>query len=360
MGRFEALLTLWLRPWACLFVILISTSVSSAQTDDADWLRWSPPPECPPKSHIIGRINDWLGGPPKNDNLRVEANLHWNEERWEVVVNVAFDGHAGTRAVAVTDCSEAADFVAVAVVLAIDPALAESLRVPAGESALRPEEGKTERSVHTAVDAEGPQEKVAPLRAETAREGKQKTKPEMGDTSPERTNWAPHLRFSGIGSWGALPGPRLGAAAALGIDWRRWSFSLGIDWFPRATTQVKEADASVDFSLLSGRLTIAYLLLGPKFQIGPAISFQAGMFRAEQEGGQLGRIDELWLSLDAGALTTLNVLPFLKMTAALQLEVPLTYPHFVLTDGTHVHQVQVGGSCQLGAQFSLDVVKGTP
>lgn len=359
MGRVEALLTLWLRPWACLFVTLISTSVSSAQTDAA-WLHWSPPPECPPKSHITGRIDDWLGGAPKNDNLRVEAALHWNEERWEVVVNVAFDGHTGTRAVAVTDCSEAAEFVAVAVVLAIDPALVESLQVPAGEAAVRPEEGNTERSVHTAVDAEGSQEKVAPLRAETAREGTRTTKPDLGDTGPERTNWAPHLRFLGIGSWGALPGPRLGAAAALGIEWGRWSISLGVDWFPAVTTQVKEADASVDFSLLSGRLTIAYLLLGPTFQIGPAVSFQAGMFRAEQEGGLLGRVDELWLSLDAGALATLDVLPFLKMTAALQLEVPLTYPHFVLTDGTHVHQVHVGGSCQLGAQFSLDIVKGTP
>ena len=285
MDRMKALLTLWLRPTACLLLVLISTSVSGAPiNDDAAWLEWSPPPECPPKSHIVQRVNEWLDGVPRRNDVKVETNLSWHEGRWNVVVDVAFDGHIGTRAVAVADCSEAADFVAIAVVLAIDPARTDVFQIPGDGSAggTVDVEPSSEPSARTTLERGHAEPAEGLLRREVATEAQGRPRKKIAEGRPAG-GLRPHLTFLGLGSWGALPGPRPGVAAAIGVDLGHWSISLGADWFPAMKTSVPEANTSLDFSLLSGRLTAAYLLLGPRFNIGPAVSFQAGAFRVKQE-----------------------------------------------------------------------------
>src|SRR5688572_574339 len=122
----------------------------------ANWLSWSPPPECPTQEYIEGRITEWLGGElPASAELEVSARLTWVDSgRWEVQVLARLNGREGLRHITVQRCSEAADFVALAVVLAVNPdfAPADGIEAP---TAAPPADAD-------AISPFGPSEPVAP------------------------------------------------------------------------------------------------------------------------------------------------------------------------------------------------------
>src|SRR5690606_36197462 len=112
-----------------LFARLLGLPLIWPQIADAQepgWLSWTAPPECPSAHDIEQRVGAWLGGAPSRaSDLTVETALRWTEQKWEVTVDITLAGHSGTRRILVDTCQDAADFVAVAVVLAVDPARAE-------------------------------------------------------------------------------------------------------------------------------------------------------------------------------------------------------------------------------------------
>ncbi|HEU5075071.1 MAG TPA: hypothetical protein VFU02_12865 [Polyangiaceae bacterium] len=319
-----------------------------ADAEPTAWLDWSPPPECPSAADIERRVVEWLGGPfPTGTDIVVRTELAWNGARWEVTVEVAFGDQSGTRRISVRDCQEAADFVAVAVALAVDPSVAEKVdpRRPDAADA----EPARESAVSDSASRAAPEAQPASERAEEPHATRAVPRAAVPARSPVR----PHLSVSAEGATGVLPGPALGLGVAAGGDIGRLVVSLGGHWLPPASTTPEQALAPIDFSLLSGSLRAAYLFLGPKARVGPSVGLEAGAIQAKQLHSENPRVIEPWVALASGMLGLVQLTKYLSVFGELALEFPMTRPTFVLSDASVVHRVGVGGRAALGLRFSL-------
>lgn len=312
------------------------------------WLEWSPPPECPSARDIERRVAEWLGGPlPTNTNIVVRTELAWNGARWEVSVEVAFDGESGVRRVSVRDCQEAADFVAVAVALAVDPSVAEKADLT------QPDAAEAE-PVHGSADDDAASRATLEVHPATERAAEpEATRAVAHAPTPERSLVRPHLSVSAEGATGVLPGPALGLGVAAGGDIGRLALSLGGRWLPPNSTTPEQALAPIDFSLLSGGVRAAYWFLGPKARLGPSVGLDAGAIQAEQLHSDNERVTEPWVALTSGILGLVQLTSYLSIFSELEVALPLTRPTFVLNDASTVHRVGVGARAALGLRFSL-------
>ena len=323
-------------------VVLVLSPVS-ARADASSWLGWVAPPECPNAQDIEQRLEGLLGGvAPAAPRLRAQTALRWTGERWEVSVDLRVDGHSGRRQVAVYTCSEAADFVAVAVALAVDPTLAEPVAIaPSGlEMPL----------------IEPPE--VEPAEAESAPPAVAKSAPERGTPArrPAARGWTARPHLSGALDFGVrvLPEPRLGPALAVGVDLERLTVSLGGRWLPAATIASERAVAPLEFSLIDARLLVAYRFLGPTAQMGPILSLNGGVIYAEQQTPGAELVREPWAALGAGVMGALAVHSNLAIFGEFEVSLPLTQPRFVLSDGSEIHRVNYGFRSQVGARIFFE------
>lgn len=60
------------------------------------------------------------------------------------------------------------------------------------------------------------------------------------------------------------------------------------------------------------------------------------------------RTTEPYFALGGGVRGDLQLAPFASAVASIGLIVPVTQPRFILSDGTLIHQPQLGGSATLG------------
>ena len=310
----------------------------NARAEPTAWLSWAAPPECPTAQDIEQRVDGLLGGAlPESLDLAAQTSLSWTGGRWEVSVNLRVDGHSGRRQVAVSTCSEAAEFVAVAVALALEPTLA-------GTVATAPSEQETHRE---SLEVEPAEAEGAPPVAKLAPERAAPVRPAAARSWTAR----PHLSGALDLGVGVLPEPRLGPALALGVDLERLTVSLGGRWLPAATTASARAVAPLEFSLLDARLLIAYRFLGPNVQIGPILSLNGGVIYAEQQTPGAELVREPWAALGAGVMGGLAVHSKVRVFSEFEVGLPLTRPRFVLSDGSEIHRVRYGVRAQLGARI---------
>ena len=336
-----------LRLLGATFALGMSLS-ASAGAQPAPWLDWSPPPECPSAADIERRVAEWLGGPfPTDADIAVRTALTWNGALWEVAVEISFGDQSGTRQVAVRDCQEAADFVAVAVALAVDPSLAAQT------------ETQTPDAVESKPELDASREaKVEPVRPVEQASGSNAAKPSATLVRPSAAPdsalpFRPHVSVAAEGAAGVLPEPALGIDAAVGGDIGRLSLSLGARWLPPASTAPERAAAPIEFSLLGGRVDAAYLFFGPEARVGPSVAVDAGAIQAQQLRAGGDRVVEPWVSLAAGVLGLAALGAHVSVFGEVEVEVPLTRPTFVLSDESVVHRVGVGARAALGLRFSF-------
>ena len=319
-------------------------SPATAQAEATSWLAWSPPPECPTALDIERRVTQWLGGAlPSDADLSVRTALAWNGERWEVTVEIAFEGESGQREVAVRDCQEAADFVAITVALAVDPSLAEKVN-PSAPGAPATEPGTSHAAAEPPDEPPEPAPLPAPPPAATG---------VPSSAANERSPFRPYASASAEAATGVLPEPALGLGIAVGGDVGRLSLSLGTRWFPATSTHPEQAVAPIEFSLLGARLRGAYLFFGPEARVGPSVAVDAGAIQAKQLRSGDERVVEPWISLGAGALGLVALGTYVSVFGEFEAEVPLTRPTFVLNDESVVHQVGLGARAALGLRFSF-------
>ncbi|HXS16231.1 MAG TPA: hypothetical protein VN764_03530, partial [Polyangiaceae bacterium] len=251
---------------------LVSTS---ARAQSQNWLDWRAPPECPPASVVEARVSEWLGGSLKEpDQLAVQADLSWNQPSWQVTVDITYQGHHGRRQVIVNSCQDAADFVAVAVVLTVDPALAQQI---------------PEASAATLENASGDPEMRASEPAAPTPEPSSSDAPEepKGTAVAAPSKRAPrvrgHVTLEAEGAYGPLPGLRPGVALGMGIEVERHVLMLSARFLPGMNVEPSQAVAPISFGLLAGRLSWAYLFLRGNVSAGPLLSLSAGAIRTKQE-----------------------------------------------------------------------------
>src|SRR5690606_1193802 len=192
--------------WRALMLAMFWSVSASA---DPTWLDWQAPPECPMASDIERRVSQWLGGPVPNDSdMAVRTALIWNGERWDVTVEIAFGDERGTRQVGVQDCQEAADFVAVAVALALDPSLAGEMNQGAPEPA--PEASERDSTPEALATPS-----AVPARSPTPRARSERTQPPRGVASNAQRPFRPHASITAEGGEGVLPDPALGLSPSV-------------------------------------------------------------------------------------------------------------------------------------------------
>ncbi len=303
----------------------------SAFGESATWLTWRSRAECPTAADIERRVTELLGGEMQREGeLRVQAQAEPGGEGWDVAVDVTFGGHTGQRRVTVSSCEQAADFVAVAVVLAVQPALSRG----------------TSDGVQQHPTAEQKPAAGKPARATSTRESQPLEPNAQGRRAPRI-----HVQVAGEGSVQPLPGPAFGAHAGFGVSWGPVAFGAGGRWLPQRTVTPREAVAPIDFSLLSARVTGAYSWQFSGVSLGPVIAAEGGAVFTSQAGETARKTQQPWFGVAGGGIVVLALAPLVSLFAEVEVTLPLTQPRFELNDGTRVHDVGLGGRAAVGARF---------
>jgi hypothetical protein len=319
-----------------------------------NWLSWSPPPECPTQEYIEGRIREWLGGGlPASAQLEVSARLTWVDSgRWDVHVLARLNGREGLRHITVEHCSEAADFVALAVVLAVNPDFAPP---PVSDSS-----SAAPRTDAAALSPFGSSSAEEPGVAEPAvTEPAQRRLTALGPAaSPKKVPLFLSFGVRGELDLGTFPTARGGLAIDGAVSWPHWFLSLSGALYPAVEEELAGASGPIAFSLLVGRARGCYLFGRSSVRLGPCLSAELGAMQAGQTSGHVEppAATELWSAVAAGLQGQVAVLPWLAPFATLDAAFPLTRPRFVLEDGTLVHQPSVVAlACAVGIRFFLHV-----
>jgi hypothetical protein len=310
--------------------------------EEPAWLVWKAPPECPTAERIAETLEQWLKRPLERDEAQVTAAVRASDAGWDVTVLVVQRELEGERSVRTRTCSEAADFVALSVALAIDPRLVGSLPEPAptgepppAESSQEAEKAASDESDgKSTVVAERPQSEAAVV-PDTAREtppAKRELPREQGVESGFRA----HAQLSGVFDLLALPSPRLGVGGQIGLQVSRFTVSGGARWLPPRTEPVPAAVSDVEFSLLTGRARVGYSFPFGDVELEPFVEAELGRTFAESPRYSSSA---RWLALGAGAQATWLATSVLEPYAAIGALFPLERPTFVLSGGTEVHEV---------------------
>lgn len=313
---------------------------------DAEWLVWSPPPECPGPAFVRERVRSWLGGRlPDPGALEARGHVQWSGEEWEIVVTLRVGEAEGERRVRVATCGDAAEFLAVAIVLAVDPERAVDF----------PHAVEAEAGREPAL--EGDEEPVPPAERQPPLPPSPPVAPPAEVPSPtppvlgrQRTPWRWLLGASVEGALGALPAFQIGPAAELGIQRGPFVLTVGGRYLPPVTQRPDGAVAPISYSLAAGRLGACALGDLEFVEVGPCAAMSVGALWTDQPPP--GSISETvpWVDVQVGAMAR-----FFGPSVAVQLggglSVPVTQPEFVVSSGETVHQPGPGLVLDLGVEF---------
>jgi hypothetical protein len=319
---------------------LFATYSPAARADEPAWLTWQAPPECPPGEHIARTLEGWLGRPFGAEEARVTAAVSASVAGWDVNVVVAQHELRGERTLRTRTCIEAADFVALSVALAVDPALEASLPAPSAsneqEQHNAPPSQPTDAQKPKESNASEPTSEAAPANEAAPQDALPAERARRAPEPPANVSW--HLQAGASFDAFSLPSARLGGAAELGVSIERLNISGGARWLPPVTESVPNARSDVAFSRLTGQLRVGHLsTLGP-FELLPYVEGQLGQLFAEAiEADYQART--LWAALGAGAQASWPAKSRLQIAAAFGALFPLTRSTFELSGGTKVHTV---------------------
>src|SRR6478735_5037351 len=299
-----------------------------------EWLRWTPPPECPGQDFVLERVQSWFGGRmPATRDLDARGEVNCAGTHWEVTVALRVDDTKGERRVRVATCADAAEFLAVTIVLAVDPSRAPDLPTVVAEAEVPPEEEPPVPPV------ERKQAPVPPGQANTA----------LPERAPEpQRSW--FLGVAAEGAAGPLPSFQVGPLIEAGLERGPAVLGVGVHFLPSVAQLPSGAVAEISYGLAAGRLNACVLApLGP-FDLGPCADLDVGALWTNQ--GPPGDVAQLvpWVDLQIGAMARLFG-PQASLVLGSRLSVPLTQPRFVVSSGALAHQPTVGVVLDLGVQF---------
>lgn len=329
---------LW-RWWGVSGMSVVALGLEPTAHAQPTWLSWTSPDECPTGADIERRVAELLGGPVPSDQLRVRAKGAPQKDRWVVDVEVTLARHTGKRRVTVSSCEQAADFVAVAIALVIDPEVKDEADTE-GAFAREPSEQPAEQS-----SPKPPREARPPEATRT-------TSP-LRPKDNSNLSFRPFVDLAGEGALQPLPGVAWGGNPALGVNLGSIWFGAGVRWLPRSTVTLSQAIAPLDFSLFAGRVVGGYLWHESNLRTGPIISGEAGLVFVDERGAAPQSTEQPWFAIGAGGIVMFDITEQFGAFAQLEATVPLTQPRFELNDGTRVHRVTVGGRLAVGARFFL-------
>jgi len=268
----------------------------AARAQAPPWLVWAPPAECPGVEYVEAKVVEGLGWPvPADVDLRARAEVVQLGDEWEVRVELQSGQGTGERRVRVRSCAEAADFVALAVTLAID-----SDSAPA-------------RTEDTALLTDEP---APPLLAEEAT-----ARSEEGVPARPGLPFRLGVQLGALASFGAMPTAAFGFEPAAVFALGPWQARVAFRWYRALDFTVPDAAGVVSYEVLGGALSLGYRARFASLLLIPSLTGEVGQLAGE--GGT-----QLWVRLDgaleAALVSTAPFEPFLS----LGLSVPVGEVHF--------------------------------
>lgn len=318
-----------LSQWICGLLLAYLGDVSQARAGDevvpggesVDWLEWTAAPECPTKSDIEAKVAGWLGDPFVPEHaLDVAARATFQDGRWEVVVALTYNEKGGSRRVAVNTCSEAADFVAVSVALAIEPSFSppdrDSVVGDATTDASAPEETEGEEpngSDPTSETTGSPAEGAPPASSRT-----RSLRGEIGAATLLSAPPFPRARW-GFHVWG-------------GLSARGWLAQIGFAGLPPFEYQSDAALHPVRFSLWYTQLHACRDFLPGAVGLALCAGAQLGSIQGRERtpGAGLGG-SSLWTAASLGGQLRVPLGRVSWFYLAPDFLIPVNSPTFVLS-----------------------------
>jgi len=304
----------------------------------APWLSWSPPPECPRADFVLDRVRTWLNGqlPPAGE-LEARGEVQWTGTEWEVLVAIRVGVAVGERRVRVATCGDAAEFLAVTIVLAIEP--------ERGPELTRAVDPPAAASVAPALEIEAAAAAVQEVRVDPVEREASSGPPPEPPARP--VSWL--LGASVEGALGALPNFQVGPAVELGLQYGPLVVTAGARLLPPVTQTPPGAVGDISYSLAAGRVGACLLGDFGFTSFGPCAAVDVGALWTQQAAP--GDISQTvpWVDLQAGAGARFFG-PRVSLALGARLSVPVTQPLFVVSSGETVHQPTPGVVLDLGLQ----------
>ncbi|HEY2409847.1 MAG TPA: hypothetical protein VGI10_27765 [Polyangiaceae bacterium] len=318
-------------------------------------LDWSAPAGCPDKADVLARAEQLVGHslnqPAGAQPLELSGLIEpLSSSGWQL----RFSSRAGAadRAVSAQSCEELGEAAALWIALSIDPSYASrrgestpANQTPNGAAGSSAAFADTPKPAPTAPpDRPRPEPSIAePGELALA------AKPTQPARTPTRLRWAVALHSE---LWLArLPGvaPGVGAFATLALN--RLELGLGGSYFP--SERAEKDNLGGDISLVSGRVTLGYELLGGA--LTPLLGVEFDWLRGSGTGAPPKQANSVnVLAADLGLRVRYTVRRPVRVFAQGYASVPFERPRF-LRDDLSVFTLQpVGGSFGLGAEIELD------
>ena len=273
---------------------------------------WRAPEGCPPASAVEVEIEHLLGG-PASEHARADLQVQATVERgsmWSVTLETASKTASGHRTIEAATCQGLANATALIVALMIDPdAVALRTSTAKGEEAQLPS-----RPVPTPAQTE-------PV-AESGHPG----------------TWISHglLGVAAAGSLGVLPSPDVGGSASVGVLGSRWRVEARAVYGLRRPQSEALADppgAYGRFSFIAGTLAGCRAFLGPRLEMGPCASAEAGAVRGQGFGPlQTTTKDTPWFAVGAGGFLAIQANAWLYFPIHADVVFPLWRPYYVFSN----------------------------
>jgi hypothetical protein len=334
------------------------------------WLKWDAPPECPGVAHLEARLTEWMGRSLDPDiDLQVRASITWKDGAWEVSTHFVYRQQVGERQVRVDTCTEAVDFVALTVVLAVDPGfVGEEDHAASAEldSEARPlpdlvgEKGGGSADGSRAGDSSeesrsSPQGKSAAATpsAMSSSESNAAGETEGLDSDPDRSDYKWFGAISAMGAGGILPGFSMGPKGSLGMRTERFSVAVAVSYL-LANAHDVGASNLVSSSLLSTHLEGCYLW-GDRPAFGPCLGGQLGALSGREISASSSARGEsgLWGAVTFGGKLVWHWSQVFGALITAELVLPLAAPHFVLESEREVFRPGPGFQGNVGLVFGF-------
>ena len=277
-------------------------------------------------------IEHLLGGPTREharDDLHVQASVE-RGSAWLVTLETESKTASGHRTIEAATCQGLANATALIVALMIDP----------DAVALRTSKAKGEEAQPL------PPVATPALTEPSAEPGRQGARTSQG-----------LLGVAAAGSLGVLPSPDVGISASVGIAGSRWRVEA------RAVYGLFEAQSEPlsalsgaygRFSFVAGTLAGCMTFHGPRLEMGPCASAEAGDVRGQGIGPfQTTRKDTPWFALGGGGFLAIQANAWLFFPIHADVVFPLWRPHYVFNNvPTPIYQSRLaGGRLTAGAEL---------
>jgi hypothetical protein len=313
-------------------MVLLASGAARAQPVVPASLEWDAQPACSEGSFVLAEVSRILHGSVRRREVVAKARLEKGERAWHVVLLIETEGGTSRRAFDAESCEAAVDGVALIIAIAVDPQAATAEHpvevAPSAPAELVPTETRSPAP--------------APTTHGNVENGNVEPTPETLPESLATPQPAPRVPLSfGVTvslatDAGSLPKVGVGGDFAIALRLARMRLEVAIEDFAAVGAELAKSGAGADFHLVTAEARVAYAWRLGKIWTGPFVSAGVEWMSIDGFGGTKSdsSFDTTAGILGGGGFLVFRPFVPLGFRLALQSDVPLSRPSFVVTNTT--------------------------